>query len=554
MPEQKPIHVLFLAGEDENFLKPLQEYLKKCKSFQVEFLSSSHLPEELNAYAAVLLANPAHLSSEEHERLSVFVAQGGGCLAFIGPHAGPLPSLYPLEAGPAGPSMELRLHFCDPAHPIATRLPPEFFLTDRCQPLHAISEKPQPMVKTRWQSQDVALMLSWNEGRGRICCTTLRALEDPFFRQLVYRLIRHVAGLSEPRSLGVAVLGYGPSGSVGYLHGLALQEVPGFRLLAFCDFSPNRLLQCREDFPDCRPYPTAKELGQDAEVDLVFIATPPNSHAELAIELLRKGKHVVCEKPLCLTRKEAEAMVQAAEENDRVLSCYQNRRWDGDFLAIRRALEEGTVGDPFYLETFCGDYRHPCHYWHSHLPVSGDVLFDWGAHYVDWILNIFPAPTARVMGALHKKVWHDVTNADQMRVQILFADGAEAEFLYSDVAALRKPKWYLLGTKGAILGEWQTIPVRQIDPVTYYREEQIPETETPPLLMLRRKTLKGSMVIYQLPMHSSPRFSYHRNLADHLLTGEPLAVTAQSAARVVAVLEAATRSAHRGGIPEEIRV
>ncbi len=554
MAEQKPIQVLFLAGENETFPKPLREYLKKSKSLRVEFLSSSRLPETLESYSALLLANPADLSLKEQERLSAFVARGGGCLAFIDPHAGPLPPLFALEAGPPGPSMELRLQFCDTTHPIAARLPSEFFLTDRCQPLHAIGPKSQPIVKTRWQSQDVALVVIRDEGRGKVCCTTLRALEDPFFHQLVYRLIRHVAGLAEPRSLGVAILGYGPSGSVGYLHGLAIQEVPGFRLLAFCDVSPNRLLQCREDFPDCRAYPTAKDLGQDTEVDLIFIATPPNSHAELAIELLQKGKHVVCEKPLCLTRKEAEAMVQAAEENDRVLSCYQNRRWDGDFLAICRALEEGAVGDPFYLETFCGDYNHPCHYWHSHSPISGDVLFDWGAHYVDWILTIFPAPTTRVTGTLHKKVWHDVTNADQIRVQILFADGSEAEFLYSDVAALRKPKWYLLGTEGAILGEWQTIPVRQIDPVTYYREDQIPVTEAPPLLMLRRKTRKGSMVIHQLPIHASPRFPYHRNLADHLLTGEPLAVTPQSAARVVAVLEAATRSAHRGGIPEEIRV
>jgi predicted dehydrogenase len=554
MAERKRIQVLFLVGEDENFLKPFQEYLEKSGSFQVEFSSASRLPENLDVYGALLLAKPADLSSKDQERLSAFVARGGGCLAFIGCHKGPLPPLFGLAAGPVGPSMELRLQFCDPADPIASRLPSEFFLTACCQPLHAIGPKTQPIVKTRWQSQDAALVLSRDEGQGRICCTSLQAWENTFFHQLVYRLIRLVARLSEPRSLGVAVLGYGPLGSVGHLHGLAIQEIPGFRLLAFCDFSPDRLLQCREDFPECRGYATAKELGQDSEVDLVFIATPPSSHAELAIEFLRAGKHVVCEKPLCLTRQEADAMIQTAEENGRVLSCYQNRRWDGDFLAIRRALEEHAIGDLFYLETFCGDYSHPCHYWHSHLPLSGDVLFDWGAHYVDWILNLFPAPTARVTGTMHKKVWYDVTNADQMRGQILFADGSEAEFLYSDVAALRKPKWYLLGTEGAILGEWQSIPLHQIDPVTYYREDKIPVTEAPPYLTLRRKTRKGSMAIHQLPIPSSPRFSFHRNLADHLLTGEPLAVTAQSAARVVAVLETATRSAHQGGIPEEICV
>jgi predicted dehydrogenase len=173
---------------------------------------------------------------------------------------------------------------------------------------------------------------------------------------------------------------------------------------------------------------------------------------------------------------------------------------------------------------------------------------------MDWILNLFPGPTASVIGSLHKRVWHDVTNADQVRAQIRFTDGKEAEFLYSDVAALRKPKWYLLGTEGAILSQWIEAQVRELDPVTCLKEEQIPVTEVPPLLMLRRRHRSGSMMEQQLPLPKPRRFPFHVNLADHLQTGEPLAVTPQSAARVIAVLEAATRSAERGGIPEALHV
>ena len=72
--------------------------------------------------------------------------------------------------------------------------------------------------------------------------------------------------------------------------------------------TPQRLLQCRDDFPGCRTYSTAEELGRDAEIAAVIVATPPDSHARLAIQLLQAGKHVVCEKPLCLTRAEAETM------------------------------------------------------------------------------------------------------------------------------------------------------------------------------------------------------------------------------------------------------
>ena len=554
MAELNPVRVLFLTGEDGRFGGPLQDYLRNSQQINLETRPGFRLPADLDKFPVLVLDNPAVLSPAEQESLTAYVRRGGGCLSFAGPSTAPLPPLLGARVGPSSPPMELRLHFSRPDHPIARRLPNEIYLYDCFQPLDPADARSDPIVTTGWHYQQVALSLLREEGKGRICCTTLKAFGDPFFQQIIYRVVRYLAGLQEPPPLGVAVLGYGPLGSVGSLHGLAVREVPGFNLRAFCDYSPERLMQCRDDFPGCRTYSTAEELGRDPEVAAVIIATPPNSHAKLATQLLREGKHVVCEKPMCLTRAEAEIMIRAAEDHDRVLTCYQNRRWDADYLAIRQALKEGLIGEPFYLETFVGDYRHPCHYWHSHRPISGDALYDWGAHYVDWILNLFPGLTASVIGTLHKRVWHDVTNADQVRAQIRFADGKEAEFLYSDVAALRKPKWYLLGTEGAIVSQWNEVQVRELDPVTYLREDQIPVTEIPPLLMMRRRHRSGSMVEQQLPLPKPGRFPFHLNLADHLLTGEPLAVSPQSAARVIAVLEAATRSAERGGIPEALGV
>jgi len=554
MPSPEPVRVLFLAGKEAHPVEPLRGYLNAVHHLQVEFRPTSRLPSNLGDSRVIVLVNPPSLSPADQERLRTFVGEGGGCLGLAGPPMESLPALFGARVGHPGPSMELRLNFPDPEHPIAQRLPPELYLRDRFQPLEASDEKSHPALVTMWHYQRVAVALLREEGKGKAGCTTLQAYKDPLFQQIVYRLIRHLAGVRELPPLRVAILGYGPHGAMGCLHGRAAQEVPGLKLRAFCDLSPERLSQCREDFPGCKTYRTASELAHDSEVDVVIIATPPNTHAALALELLRAGKHVVCEKPMCLTTEEAEAMIQAAEENGRLLSCYQNRRWDADYLAIRQALEEGLVGEPFYLETFVGDFNHPCHYWHSHRPISGDAVYDWGAHYVDWMLNLFPGSIASVIGTLHKRVWRDVTNADQVRVQIRFADGREAEFLHSNVAALRKPKWYLLGTEGAIVSQWNELPVHQLDPITYFREEKIPVTETPPLLTLRRRDPRGSMVVQQLPLVKPRRFPYHLNLADHLLTGEPLAVSAHSAARVVAVLEAATRSAEKGGNPESLHV
>jgi len=554
MADLNPVRVLFLAGEDGRFAKPLQEYLKATQQIHMAVFSTSLLPEDLDDYRVLLLENPAALSLEEQEILASYVRRGGGCLAFVGPETNSLPSLFGSQVGPANAVMDLRLGFPKSDHSIFSRLPEQVYLYNSFQPLDRVDAKSVPVVTTDWHYQQAALALLRKEGKGQVCCTTLKGFSDPLFQQIIYRIVRHLADLKELPLINVAILGYGPLGSVGCFHGMAVQEIPGLNLRAFCDYSPGRLLQCQEDFPGCRTYATVEELVRDPEVDAVIIATPPNSHAKLAIQLLREGKHVVCEKPLCLSRAEAETMIRAADENSRVLTCYQNRRWDLDYLAIRQALIDGLIGKPFYLETFVGDYQHPCHFWHSHRPISGDALYDWGAHYVDWILNLFPEPTASVTGTRHKRVWHDVTNADQIRAQIHFTDGKEAEFIYSDVAALRKPKWYLLGTEGAIVSQWNEVQVRELDPINYLREQQIPVTETIPLLRLRRRHHSGSMVEQQLAIPRPRRFPFHLNLADHLLTGEPLAVSPQSAARVIAVLEAATRSAEKGGVPEVLCV
>src|SRR5260370_8090954 len=105
------------------------------------------------------------------------------------------------------------------------------------------------------------------------------------------------------------------------------------------------------------------------------------------------------------------------------------------------------------MESCIGGYSHPCDYWHSHEPISGGMIYDWGSHYFDWILQLFPDAVRTVSAHAHKRVWHDVTNSDQVRVDLTFANGAGATFLQSDIAAAMKPKWYLLGTGGAGGGE-----------------------------------------------------------------------------------------------------
>jgi len=159
-----------------------------------------------------------------------------------------------------------------------------------------------------------------------------------------------------------------------------------------------------------------------------------------------------------------------------------------------------------------------------------------------------------VTGTRHKRVWHDVTNADQERIQIRFISGKEAEFIHSNIAAARKPKWYLLGTQGAIVGHWYDVTAYEFDPIHYFERHDIPATEMPPNLTVYRRDDTGKIVRQKPAIPDRELYPFHRNLADHLLTGEPIAAPLTDSAKVVSILEAAARSMGNGGKAEVLNV
>ncbi|MFK7918144.1 MAG: Gfo/Idh/MocA family protein [Ilumatobacter sp.] len=361
------------------------------------------------------------------------------------------------------------------------------------------------------------------------------------------RLLRSDFPATSPKDLGVAVVGYGPFGGMGYLHGLAATETTGLALVAAADNSPDRIEAARLDFPELRGHDSGTSLAADDDVDIAIVATPPVHHAELALELLRAGKHVVVEKPMCLTTADADLLITTAAEVGRVISVHQSRRWDTDWLAVRRLMERGDLGDVFNIETFVGGFEHPCRAWHSEDTVSGGAVYDWGSHHIDWIIQHYGTAPKKVLCSAHTRVWHDTTNVDQLSVWMQWADGREATFRQSDVCAIRRPKFHVEGTAGTLEGHYD--PVRQ-DAVVAGRGFQASvshHAERPVDLQLARYDGDHGLIESTVKPAPHPGWGFHRNLADHLLLGEPLAVRPEQSRDVVSVLEAAHRSGANGG-------
>ncbi len=540
------LSILAVAEEDNSSLYPFFAYLQSIS--HVKLTVTPEIPADLSPYAVVITANTTHLS-KGGDNLNQFVFAGGGWLGLVNLSEKPLPEIFGAQTRPVGPATELRVLFHDSSHAIAQRLPDAIYLNGVYHSFKKVAGDTEIILYADWHYNHSPVLINRSAGDGKTAATTLQAYDNPVLQKILYRLLRYLAGQDEDdQTLGVGLLGYAPS--VGKLHGLGVGATPGLVLRAACDLNRERLKQALRDFPELKSYDSAKDLADDPTVDIVIIATAPNSHAKMAVQMMAAGKHVICEKPLAINLKETAAMVEMAEKQGVHLSCHQNRRWDIDYLAIKHALLDGLIGDLFYLETFVGGFNHPCGYWHSHDEISGGLAYDWGGHYLDWIVGLIPERIRSVISTRQKHVWHDVTNADQERIQIRFAGGQEAEFIHSDIAAVRKPKWYLLGTRGAIIGHWKDVVEYEIDPDLYFEQHAIPATEMPADLTLYRRYYSGQIVTQSLAIPKRQHYLFHQNIADHLLIGEPLVAPLEHSVRVVAILEAAAKSAVNGGTLE----
>jgi len=540
------MNVLFCFSESKSNLSSLIKYLKKIP--HVHAMVSEKLPADLSKFQ-VVVTEPASAYNPAPKKLEQFVRSGGGWLGVINLSELPISELFGVSSGPIGLESEIRILFEDINQPMADRLPDAIYVKERFHPLQVLSEDVTTLLYADWRYQHSPVLVFRQADAGHVACTTLQNFENSELKRIIYRLLRKLSGQPlTDHNLNIGILGYAPS--VGELHGNGVIATKGLTLHAICDTNPQRLKLARNRFLETKIYSNAKNLANDDDLDLVIIATPPNSHAELSLQMMTNKKHVVCEKPLALNRSETDRMLEVAQKMNVHLSCHQNRRWDPDFTAIKRALREDLIGDLFYMETFVGGFSHPCGYWHSHEKISGGIAYDWGAHYLDWIVDLIPEHPESVAAFRHKRVWHDVTNADQERIWIKFEGGKEAEFIHSDIAAVRKPKWYLLGTKGAIIGHWKDVITFRIDPVLYFHEYHIPATEMIPELTLFQRHASGQIVEQKMVIPERKDYAFHKNLADHLLTGEPLGSSLKDSVKVVSILETAALSASKGGTVE----
>ena len=188
--------------------------------------------------------------------------------------------------------------------------------------------------------------------------------------------------------LRVALVGYGNAGRI--FHAPLISGMPGLALSHVVSSKPQAVLA---DWPLVKVLAQPEHAFADPEVDMVVIATGNESHFPLAHAALLAGKHVVIDKPCTVTLEQTQTLLALAKAQGRVLTVFQNRRWDADFLGLQEVIQSGELGRIVYFESHFDRYRPvvPSRWREQDLPGSG-LWFDLGAHLVDQALVLFGMP------------------------------------------------------------------------------------------------------------------------------------------------------------------
>ncbi|MDO4259244.1 MAG: Gfo/Idh/MocA family oxidoreductase [Actinomycetaceae bacterium] len=246
-----------------------------------------------------------------------------------------------------------------------------------------------------------------------------------------------------------AIVGYGTQ---GVYHVKNLATIDGATTKGIYDIDPRANEDAEAE--GLHVYSSFEEILADSDIDFVFICTPNDSHHDYAVESLRAGKHVLCEKPAMMTSEEMENVDKVAKETGKLFMVHQNRRWDPDFHIIKKIYDEDILGPATYMEQRIHGSRGIPGDWRQLPEKGGGMILDWGVHTVDRLLTMVDSPVIDVYAVCSYAAGHQVD--DGFKAYFTFANGFRALVDVSTNAYVTLPKFYIQSATGtAVIEDWE---------------------------------------------------------------------------------------------------
>jgi len=344
-------------------------------------------------------------------------------------------------------------------------------------------------------------------------------------------------------SIKMAIIGMG--GMAGWHYNNIEEQIGEIKVIAGYDIEEERSKQRVKEW-GITAYATPEEIYNNPEIDLVLIATPNDVHKDYAINCLRAGKNVICEKPVTMNAAELEEVIAVAKETGKFFSVHQNRRWDADYMTVQKILADGLLNNPYTIKSSVHGSKRLWG-WRAFKPNGGGIILDWGVHLIDQMLDLMPQKVVSTYGHLHYMESSEVD--DCMTVVLRFEGGCTAVIDISTNSFVVEPRWLVSCTDGtAVISDWERHGkiVKQADPNELDWTEHVYYTAAGPTrTMLPRP--KETTVETPLPDVGESRWTdYYKNVVDVLLNGAKPRVTAEQALRVMKVIDAVFESNKTG--------
>ena len=335
----------------------------------------------------------------------------------------------------------------------------------------------------------------------------------------------------------IAIIGLG---GMGTWHLNELQTMDEPEVAGIWDIKEERRAYARSR--NVHVYGSLEDVLADKTVDMVLIATPNDMHKPIAIAAMEAGKHAISEKPITLSSADLQEMIDASQRTGKFLCVHQNRRWDEDYLTVKKILEEGRLGQVFRIESrVLGAHGIPGD-WRPELEHGGGMILDWGVHLLDQALLFYP-------DAKLSTVYATVTNVTNTKVDdgftadLGFDNGVHMLIEVGTSNFITLPRWVVLGTDGtAFIEDWELhgkiVCAHGLDD-----KDVVPVVTAAGLTKTMAPRRDDTIRTFPLPQVKSDVRDFYRNVVAHLDGKEDRLIKLPQVMRVMRLMEAIRISA-----------
>jgi scyllo-inositol 2-dehydrogenase (NADP+) len=332
-----------------------------------------------------------------------------------------------------------------------------------------------------------------------------------------------------------ALCSFGMSGWVFHAPFIAVN--PGFELYAVWERTKNLAAL---SYPGVKTVRTLEELLEDASIELVVINTPNTTHFEYARKALLAGKHIIVEKPFTVTIAEGEELIALARQCNKIISVYQNRRYDSDYRTVKKIVDEGWLGQIIEAEIHYDRYKEEIGpKLHKETPGPGTgLLYDLGSHLIDQALQFFGMPQAIFADIA---IMRKVSKVDDYMELLLFYTGMRVRVKSSYMVREALPSYIFHGTRGSFIKARTDVQELML------QAHKIPggpewgvEPESEKGLLHTEKD--GRIIREYIPSLKGNYGDYYDGLYRAIRENGPVPVTAAQGLDIIRVIEAAYES------------